>query len=173
MRIGHVQVIEPSATSGGSSGSNSETANKSSDEVTLRNGSGRRFCKVLFSYDPCNEDELSLAPPDSIEFIGEVEEGWWRGRLRGRVGVFPSNFVSPPVPEEQDKHKDRDKTEMCRVLFPYEAANEDELSLIEGEIITLLSRDAPDKVRTIRLISIDQLKLNRLKPNGACDECVY
>ncbi|XP_011148601.1 SH3 domain-containing kinase-binding protein 1-like isoform X1 [Harpegnathos saltator] len=141
-----VKVIDPITTSGGSSGSNSETINNAkSDEVTLRNGSGRRFCKVLFSYDPCNEDELSLTPQDSIEFIGEVEEGWWRGRLRGRVGVFPSNFVSHPVPEEQDKHKDRDKKELCRVLFPYEAANEDELTLVEGEIVTLLSRDAPDK----------------------------
>lgn len=23
----------------------------------------------------------------------QVEEGWWRGRLNGKVGVFPSNFV--------------------------------------------------------------------------------
>ncbi|XP_032670452.1 uncharacterized protein LOC116843802 [Odontomachus brunneus] len=139
-----VKVLEPSSTSGGSS--NNETIiSVKSDEVTLRNGSSRRLCKVLFSYEPCNEDELTLVPQDSIEFLGEVEEGWWRGRLRGKVGVFPSNFVSPPVPEEQDKHKDRDKKEMCRVLFPYEAANEDELTFIEGEIITLLSKDAPDK----------------------------
>lgn len=79
------------------------------------------------------------------EFLGEVEEGWWKGRLRGRVGVFPSNFVLPPVYEEEDKHKLKDKKEYCRVLFPYEAANEDELTLNEGEVITLLSRDAPDK----------------------------
>lgn len=30
---------------------------------------------------------------DVIEFLGEVEEGWWRGKLSGRIGVFPSNFV--------------------------------------------------------------------------------
>lgn len=144
------QVLDTSTTGNGSSGgSNSDTLNSTkSDEVTLRNGSGRRFCKVLFSYDPCNEDELTLVPQDSIEFLGEVEEGWWRGRLRGRVGVFPSNFVTAPAPEEQERHKDREKKEICRVLFPYEAANEDELTLVEGDIITLLSRDAPDKVQT-------------------------
>ncbi|XP_020286922.1 SH3 domain-containing kinase-binding protein 1-like [Pseudomyrmex gracilis] len=142
-----VKVLDTSTTGNGSSGgSNSDTLNSTkSDEVTLRNGSGRRFCKVLFSYDPCNEDELTLVPQDSIEFLGEVEEGWWRGRLRGRVGVFPSNFVTAPAPEEQERHKDREKKEICRVLFPYEAANEDELTLVEGDIITLLSRDAPDK----------------------------
>ena len=26
-------------------------------------------------------------------FEFQVEDGWWKGRLRGRVGVFPSNFV--------------------------------------------------------------------------------
>lgn len=136
-----------SSTGNGTSGSTSETVNNTkSDEVTLRNGSSRRFCKVLFSYEPCNEDELALVPQDSIEFLGEVEEGWWRGRLKGRVGVFPSNFVSPPAPEEQERHKERDKKEICRVLYPYEAANEDELTLVEGDIITLLSKDAPDKV---------------------------
>ncbi|KAG5339647.1 RAB8A protein, partial [Acromyrmex charruanus] len=139
-----VKVLDPSATSG-SNGSGTISSTKSDESIILRNGSGRRFCKVLFSYDPCNEDELTLVPQDSIEFLGEVEEGWWRGRLRGRVGVFPSNFVSPPAPEEQERHKERDKKEMCRVLFPYEAANEDELTLVEGDTIIILSKDAPDK----------------------------
>lgn len=22
-----------------------------------------------------------------------MEDGWWKGKLRGKVGVFPSNFV--------------------------------------------------------------------------------
>lgn len=36
---------------------------------------------------------MSLAVGDVIEFLDEVEEGWWRGKLSGRIGVFPSNFV--------------------------------------------------------------------------------
>lgn len=78
--------------------------------------------------------------------MGEIEEGWWRGRLKGRVGVFPSNFVSPPVYEESDKHKDQESRKLCKVLFPYEAVNVDELTLNEGDIITLLSTNASDKV---------------------------
>ncbi|XP_077259880.1 uncharacterized protein LOC143896156 isoform X1 [Temnothorax americanus] len=140
-----VKVLDSSSTASGNNGSETVSSTKSDENVTLRNGSGRRFCKVLFSYEPCNEDELTLVPQDSIEFLGEVEEGWWRGRLKGRVGVFPSNFVSAPAPEEQERHKERDKKEICRVLFPYEAANEDELTLVEGDIITLFSKDALDK----------------------------
>lgn len=48
---------------------------------------------MVYSYTPQNEDELMLEQEDEIEFISEVEEGWWRGRLHGKVGVFPSNFV--------------------------------------------------------------------------------
>ncbi|CAD6233840.1 GSCOCG00007335001-RA-CDS [Cotesia congregata] len=128
-----VKVLEPT---GGVKSEVSLEVKKES--ATLRNGSTSKWCKVLFSYDPCNEDELALAPNDMVEYLGQVEEGWWTGRLRGRVGVFPSNFVSAPAPAEDTK-------EMCLVLFSYKAANEDELTLAEGEIVTLISRDAPDK----------------------------
>ncbi|XP_037885802.1 CD2-associated protein isoform X1 [Glossina fuscipes] len=63
--------------------------------VILRDKSAtsNRRCKVIYSYTQVNDDELSLAVGDVIEFLGEVEEGWWRGRLRNKIGVFPSNFV--------------------------------------------------------------------------------
>jgi SH3 domain. len=35
--------------------------------------------------------------------------------------------------------------ERCKVLYPYEAQNEDELTLKEEDIVVLISRDAPDK----------------------------
>ncbi|CAN7989218.1 unnamed protein product [Ixodes hexagonus] len=53
----------------------------------------RRRARVAYSYQPQNEDELHLEVSDLIEVLEEVEEGWWKGVLRGRVGVFPSNFV--------------------------------------------------------------------------------
>lgn len=133
------------ASAGSASGEGSTSG--AAEEVTLRNGgSGRKTCRVLFSYEPCNPDELKLVPNDTIEFLGEVEEGWWRGRNNRRIGVFPSNFVAPPTSDEISKSKEKDEEELCRVLFPYQASNEDELTLIEGDIIRLLSRDAPDKV---------------------------
>ena len=53
----------------------------------------KKKCRVLFSYQPQHEDELELKLEDVVEFMAEVEDGWWKGKLRGRVGVFPSNFV--------------------------------------------------------------------------------
>lgn len=79
-----------------------------------------RRCKAVYSYTQNNNDELTLAVGDIIEFLGEVisfslhmqtiafifaknsiffhstkqvEEGWWKGKLGTKIGVFPSNFV--------------------------------------------------------------------------------
>uniref|UniRef100_A0A0A1X2Y1 SH3 domain-containing kinase-binding protein 1 n=2 Tax=Zeugodacus cucurbitae TaxID=28588 RepID=A0A0A1X2Y1_ZEUCU len=70
--------------------------NSDENKITMRDKSAtaNRRCKVIFSYTQVNDDELSLAVGDVIEFLGEVEEGWWRGRLKTKVGVFPSNFVT-------------------------------------------------------------------------------
>jgi hypothetical protein len=35
--------------------------------------------------------------------------------------------------------------EQCVAIYPYQAINEDELSMGEGQIITLLSKDVEDK----------------------------
>ena len=80
-------------------------------------------CRVLFSYQPNHEDELELKLDDVVEFMGEVEDGWWRGKLKGKMGVFPSNFVemisvrNPLTVENQNKknenHQQQQGTRMC------------------------------------------------------------
>lgn len=55
---------------------------------------------MAFSYGAENEDELSLEPGQIVEVIDEEEEGWWRGAVNGRQGVFPSNFVEPILEDE-------------------------------------------------------------------------
>lgn len=42
-----------------------------------------------------NEDELKLAEGEIITIINKdlPDKGWWKGELRGRIGVFPDNFV--------------------------------------------------------------------------------
>lgn len=52
-----------------------------------------RQCKAIYSYARVNDDELTLAVGDVIDFLEEVEEGWWKGKLHNKVGLFPSNFV--------------------------------------------------------------------------------
>ena len=35
--------------------------------------------------------------------------------------------------------------EQCLVLFPYTALNEDELTLVEGQVVTIISKEVEDK----------------------------
>lgn len=45
------------------------------------------------AYIATEEDELSLRTGDVIRNVERCPGGWWRGELRGRVGLFPDNFV--------------------------------------------------------------------------------
>merc|ERR1719419_735645 len=200
----------------GSSSSTNLHQTGDGDVVQLRN---KKRCKVLFSYQPVHEDELELQVDQVLEFMGEVEDGWWKGRSAGRVGVFPSNFVEmcsdekhqvsvdernskniiqsaktnnesdktstkAPQPEESiiitkqspqsQKSEDSRKAslstsqrsqigpdspapdtaprlppkpvkEQCLVLFPYTAQNEDELTLQEGQLISIITKECEDK----------------------------
>ncbi|XP_043204293.1 SH3 domain-containing kinase-binding protein 1-like isoform X6 [Amphibalanus amphitrite] len=149
---------------------------------------GRRRCKALFSYTPDKADELALKLNDIIDVLEDVEPGWWKGSLNGKVGVFPSNFVEelPPLPADADVVQEikpkpvkgvglgdilRDAKsrppppqlprppdptpapqlppkpvkELCRALFAYQRQNDDELTLKEGDIVTIVSKESDDK----------------------------
>ncbi|KMR03302.1 unconventional myosin-ie-like protein [Lasius niger] len=49
--------------------------------------------KALYDYEPQDLDELGLREGDILEVLKEHEGGWWHGRLKGKTGLFPSNYV--------------------------------------------------------------------------------
>ncbi|MED6251576.1 Unconventional myosin-Ie [Ataeniobius toweri] len=50
-------------------------------------------CRALYAYDAQDTDELSFNTDDLIEILTEDPSGWWFGRLRGKEGMFPGNYV--------------------------------------------------------------------------------
>ncbi|XP_027005416.1 myosin IEb [Tachysurus fulvidraco] len=50
-------------------------------------------CRALYAYDAQDTDELSFNADDIIDILNEDPSGWWYGRLRGREGMFPGNYV--------------------------------------------------------------------------------
>ncbi|XP_047217761.1 myosin IEb [Girardinichthys multiradiatus] len=50
-------------------------------------------CRALYAYDAQDTDELSFNTDDIIEILTEGPSGWWFGRLRGKEGMFPGNYV--------------------------------------------------------------------------------
>ncbi|BFF92313.1 serine-rich adhesin for platelets [Drosophila madeirensis] len=85
-----VRVLD---TNGSTNGNGEHIDDATAVQLRDKSETSNRRVKVVYSYTQVNDDELTLTMGDVIEFLGEVEEGWWRGRLRSKVGVFPSNFV--------------------------------------------------------------------------------
>lgn len=68
----------------------------------------RIFRGALYDYDAEDEDELTFKAGDHIEVLSKDPEvsgddGWWVGRVngRGKVGLFPSNYVVDVADEQK------------------------------------------------------------------------
>merc|ERR1719239_740239 len=48
---------------------------------------------ALYDYQASDADELTFDPEEIITNIEQIDEGWWRGKCRGIVGLFPANYV--------------------------------------------------------------------------------
>uniref|UniRef100_A0A7M4FP46 GRB2 related adaptor protein 2 n=1 Tax=Crocodylus porosus TaxID=8502 RepID=A0A7M4FP46_CROPO len=40
-------------------------------------------------------DELGFRSGDIVEVLDSSNPSWWKGRLRGELGLFPANYVAP------------------------------------------------------------------------------
>ncbi|KAM4795778.1 SH3 domain-containing protein 21 [Rhinophrynus dorsalis] len=65
----------------------------------------KEFCCVMFDYTPSAQDELTLKKGDVVLIISKEteDEGWWRGELNGKTGLFPDNFVILIPPNSHTK----------------------------------------------------------------------
>lgn len=77
------------------------------EEPSSSGQSGQKTARVTFQYIPEQPDELALEVGDILEVLEDDDEGWWKGKLGDKVGMFPSNFVecitgepkSPALPD--------------------------------------------------------------------------
>ncbi|CAB4031943.1 Unconventional myosin-Ie, partial, partial [Paramuricea clavata] len=50
-------------------------------------------CRTLYAYDAQDTEELSFNAGEVVDILKEEDSGWWTGRLRGKEGLFPYNYV--------------------------------------------------------------------------------
>ena len=48
---------------------------------------------ALYDFNGTEADDLSFTTGDVMDIEDSSDPGWWRGRINGRSGMFPSNYV--------------------------------------------------------------------------------
>ncbi|AOA64092.1 GQ67_04290T0 [Komagataella phaffii] len=63
----------------------------------VNTGSIAKVAKVRALYDLVSNEagELSFHRGDIITVLASVYKDWWKGSLKGKVGIFPLNYVTP------------------------------------------------------------------------------
>ncbi|KAA0713465.1 GRB2-related adapter protein [Triplophysa tibetana] len=51
--------------------------------------------RAMFDFTAEDPDELNFQSGDLIEVLDQSDRFWWKGRLRGRTGLFPVNYTNP------------------------------------------------------------------------------
>ncbi|XP_056257605.1 GRB2-related adapter protein 2a isoform X3 [Seriola aureovittata] len=49
--------------------------------------------KALYDFTAEEDDELGFCAGDVIEVLDRSDASWWKGRLRGKTGLFPANYT--------------------------------------------------------------------------------
>ncbi|NXP75026.1 FCSD1 protein, partial [Ramphastos sulfuratus] len=124
-------------------------------------------CRVIFGYQGCQADELSIRQGEELEVIedGDAEE-WVKARNKaGQVGYVPEKYLlslggepgpgaGPPGPSALQRQLSSIMAAelvlepgawLVRALYDYEGQSPEELSFPEGAIIRVLPR-APGEV---------------------------
>ncbi|KAG7524931.1 SH3 domain-containing kinase-binding protein 1 isoform X1 [Solea senegalensis] len=123
LRSGRMSKDSPGSESDGGDSQRSETG---SAEIQPKKVRGFGFGDIF-------KDQPIKLRPRSIEIDSEVD----KNNEGKTASVAPETMKTEP----DSKTKGR---EQCKVLFPYEAQNEDELSIKEGEIINIITKECAD-----------------------------
>ncbi|EGD74711.1 hypothetical protein PTSG_06072 [Salpingoeca rosetta] len=118
---------------------------------------------AVFDYDAADSDEVSFKEGDVIINVQTIDEGWAQGTVErtGESGMIPSNYIekaeggaeasqppaqpepqAEPEPEPQAEPEPEPQPEpeapagdKWRALYDYDAADSDEVSFQEGDVI--------------------------------------
>uniref|UniRef100_A0A4W5NRF7 Osteoclast-stimulating factor 1 n=1 Tax=Hucho hucho TaxID=62062 RepID=A0A4W5NRF7_9TELE len=122
------EELRSNRTSKDSPGSESDGGESRSDSGEIQPKKVRGF-----GFGDIFKDQPIRLRPASEDMDTEGE----KAQVRKSPSVAPETMKAEP----EGKVKGR---ELCKVIFPYDAQNEDELSIKEGEIISIINRDCAD-----------------------------
>ncbi|XP_034396099.1 GRB2-related adapter protein 2a [Cyclopterus lumpus] len=66
---------------------------RASETLPLPQRATTHQAKALYDFHAEEDDELGFKAGDVIELLDRSDASWWRGRLRGKSGLFPANYT--------------------------------------------------------------------------------
>nr|XP_020636978.1 SH3 domain-containing protein 19 isoform X1 [Pogona vitticeps] len=130
--LNFVEIIEDLPESG----DGTPLKNKNSTPVTEVEGHAREWCEALHDFTAEAQEDLSFKKGDRILILEHVDSEWYRGRLNGKEGIFPTVFVRLCSGGTQPAQTPGEKKGKAKALYDFHAENIDELSFKVGDIIT-------------------------------------
>lgn len=103
--------------------------------------------KALYDLNATETGELSFRKGDIITVLESVFRDWWRGSLRGQVGIFPLNYVLPiaePTPAEIEKEAQEELS-----VFSQSRNIEKLLALLSSQDASRLNLAENDELQTL------------------------
>uniref|UniRef100_A0A8C6DXE0 SH3 domain containing 19 n=1 Tax=Moschus moschiferus TaxID=68415 RepID=A0A8C6DXE0_MOSMO len=139
--LNFVELIEDHPTSGTNVLSTKvppKTKKEDSGANSQENNLCGEWCEALHSFMAETSEDLSFKRGDRILILERVDSDWYKGRLRGREGIFPAVFVRPCPADAKGVDALSLKGRKAKALYDFHGENEDELSFKAGDIITEL-----------------------------------
>ncbi|XP_055050078.2 GRB2-related adapter protein 2a [Misgurnus anguillicaudatus] len=72
-------------------GRSSPAPRRSSDSLPVPRSAMQ--VKAVYDFTAEEDDELGFSAGEIIEVLDRSDPSWWKGRLRGRIGLFPANYI--------------------------------------------------------------------------------
>ncbi|KAM4701656.1 SH3 domain-containing kinase-binding protein 1 [Discoglossus pictus] len=120
-------------------GSESDGGDSKSEGTNGTSGAENQAKKIRgFGFGDIFKDKPIKLRPRSIEMENDIVP---LEKTMGRK--IPSTMASQESLKMETESKSKTK-EYCKVLFPYEALNEDELTIREGDIVIVINKDCVD-----------------------------
>lgn len=71
----------------------SSATKKTSQEST--SGKDQAFYVAAYDFTPQEDVEIELKRGDRVRILDQSDVNWWKGEVRGQIGLFPATYVRP------------------------------------------------------------------------------
>ena len=73
---------------------NSSNQNRSVSPTAQSSVNNQNYV-AAYDFQPQEEGEIELKRGDPIRMLDQSDSNWWKGEVRGNIGLFPATYVRP------------------------------------------------------------------------------